>query len=126
MSYWEVIRSKCPQPLGPPTPIKYGLACLGDFRWHWHAGFIRVHLCPTNGSLTNGPINSIKVVTMGQLKYLVGNVYPFRWFNAGDFGNNLLQDADVMQVFQSAIYGFNKPPVAAISSMPWIPAEPPM
>jgi hypothetical protein len=65
---------------------------------------------PTNGSLTAGAINSIKNVTMGQLKYLVGNVYPFRWFNAGDFGNTNLQNADVEQVFESAIYNWNYPP----------------
>ena len=65
---------------------------------------------PTNGSLTAGAINSIKLVTAGQRKYLVGNVYPFRWFNAGDFGNTNLQNADVMQVFESAIYNWNNPP----------------
>ncbi len=65
---------------------------------------------PVNGSLTNGAINSIKLVTAGQRKYLVGNAYPFRWFNAGDFGNNNLQNADVEQVFESAAYGWNTPP----------------
>ena len=65
---------------------------------------------PTNGSLAGGAINAIKFVTVGQRKYLVGNVYPFRWFNAGDFGNTNLQNADVEQVFESAIYGLNTPP----------------
>jgi hypothetical protein len=65
---------------------------------------------PTNGSLAGGAINAIKNVTMGQRKYIVGNVYPFRWFNAGDFGNTNLQNADVEQVFESAIYGSNYPP----------------
>jgi len=44
-------------------------------------------------------------------------VYPFRWFNAGDFGKILptleqtnLVNADVMQVFQSAIYLLDIPP----------------
>ena len=68
---------------------------------------------PTNGSLTAGTINSIKIVTMGQRKYIVGNVYPFRWFNAGDFGNTNLQNADVMQVFESAIYSLNYPPLGS-------------
>ena len=68
---------------------------------------------PTNGSLAGGTINSIKNVTVGQRKYLVGNVYPFRWFNAGDFGNTNLQNADVEQVFQSAIYGLNYPPAGS-------------
>jgi hypothetical protein len=59
---------------------------------------------PTNGSLTAGAINSIKIVTAGQRKYVVGDCAPFRWFNAGDFGNTNLDNSDVMQVFQSAIY----------------------
>jgi hypothetical protein len=65
---------------------------------------------PTNGSLVGGTINSIKVVTTGQRKYLVGDAYPFRWFNAGDFGNSNLENADVEQVFQSAVYNWNDPP----------------
>jgi len=68
---------------------------------------------PTNGSLAGGAMNSIKTVTMGQRKYIVGNVYPFRWFNAGDFGNTNLQNADVMQVFQSAIYSLDYPPLGS-------------
>jgi len=65
---------------------------------------------PTNGSLTAGAINSIKTVTVGQLKYIVGDVYPFRWFNAGDFGETNLHNADVEQVFESAIYNLDYPP----------------
>jgi hypothetical protein len=65
---------------------------------------------PTNGSLTAGLINSIKVVTIGQIKYLAGDVYPFSWFNAGDFGKGYLNNADVEQVFQSAVYSLNYPP----------------
>jgi hypothetical protein len=64
----------------------------------------------TNGSLTIGAPNAIKNVTIGQLKYLVGDVSPFRWFNAGDFGNTNLDNADVMQVFQAVIYGYGYPP----------------
>ena len=71
---------------------------------------------PTNGSLGGGAINSIKNVVMGQRKYIVGNVYPFGWFNAGDFGNTNLQSADVEQVFQSAIYGLNSPAFQAPGS----------
>ena len=64
----------------------------------------------TNGSLTAGTENSIKIVTAGQRKYTVGDCAPFRWFNAGDFGDTNLDSSDVMQVFQSAIYGNNYPP----------------
>ena len=65
---------------------------------------------PTNGSLASGTINSIKNVTVGQRKYIAGNAYPFRWFNAGDFGNTNMQNADVVQVFESAVYSLNTPP----------------
>lgn len=68
-------------------------------------------LAPTNGSLGGGaPLNATKYVTLGNRKYIAGNSYPFRWFNAGDFGNTNLQNADVEQVFQSAIYALNFPP----------------
>ncbi|MSU57484.1 MAG: hypothetical protein EXS35_04770 [Pedosphaera sp.] len=65
---------------------------------------------PTNGSLAGGTINAIKNVSIGQRKYIVGDAASFRWFNAGDFGNSNLLNDDVMQVFQSAIYGLNQPP----------------
>jgi hypothetical protein len=65
---------------------------------------------PTNGSLAAGPINSVKLVTVGQRKYTAGDCAPFRWFNAGDFGNTNLDNSDVEQVFQSAIYSLNNPP----------------
>ncbi len=64
---------------------------------------------PSSGSLTNGAMNSIKRVTAGQPKYLVGDCAPFRWFNAGDFGDWGLDNADVMQVFQSAVYSWDTP-----------------
>jgi hypothetical protein len=64
----------------------------------------------TNGSLTRGPMNSIKTVTVGSAQYLVGDAFPFRWFNAGDFGDGFLLNDDVVEVFQSAIYGYNTPP----------------
>jgi hypothetical protein len=67
----------------------------------------------TNGSLTAGSQNSIKIVTAGQRKYVVGDSAPFRWYNAGDFGDTNLNNSDVMQVFQSAIYGFDAPPAGS-------------
>ncbi|MGA3268343.1 MAG: hypothetical protein ABSE16_16150 [Verrucomicrobiota bacterium] len=66
---------------------------------------------PTNGALAGGaPINALKNVTIGQIKYLVGSVTPFRWFNAGDFGSTNIVNADVEQVFQSAAYNLDDPP----------------
>ena len=66
---------------------------------------------PTNGSLTLGPINSIKQLTVRNPGYLVGDVAPFRWFNAGDFGDNNLLNNDVMQIFRSAVNLMNYPPL---------------
>ena len=66
---------------------------------------------PTNGALTAaGPINSIKTVTVGTRKYLVGDVAPFRWYNAGDYGDTNLLNNDVLQVFNAAVYSVNRPP----------------
>ena len=65
---------------------------------------------PIEGSLADGTINSIKNVTAVQRKYLAGDAAPFRWFNAGDFGDTNLLNGDVEQVFQSAIYNLNQPP----------------
>ncbi len=59
-------------------------------------------LAPTNGA--------IKTVTVGSIPYVVGSVAPFQWFNAGDFGDGTINNVDVLQVFQSAVYGFNSPP----------------
>ena len=65
---------------------------------------------PTRGSTNGGSINGEKTVTVGSRQYLVGDVAPFRWFNAGDFGNTNLLNNDVLQVFQSASYAVNLPP----------------
>ena len=58
---------------------------------------------------TNGALSALKTVTVGTRSYLVGDAAPFRWFNAGDFGDTNLVSSDVVQVFQSAIYSFNYP-----------------
>ena len=71
---------------------------------------------PTNGSLDAGTLNALKNVTLGQIKYIVGDVYPFGWFNAGDFGTGDLityGNADVEQVFQCAVYGVWYPPLGS-------------
>jgi fibronectin type 3 domain-containing protein/sugar lactone lactonase YvrE len=68
---------------------------------------------PTNGSLGAGSLNALKNVTVGSAQYLVGDAYPFRWFNAGDFGDTNLDINDVLQVFQSACYALNYPPAGS-------------
>jgi hypothetical protein len=52
-----------------------------------------------------------QAVTVGTPSYVVGDVAPFHWFNAGDFGEGKLLNDDVMQVFQSAIHKVNLPPL---------------
>ncbi|MBI2924443.1 MAG: hypothetical protein HYY24_01930 [Verrucomicrobia bacterium] len=59
---------------------------------------------PTDGSLGGGALNAIKHVTVGSRPYVVGDVAPFRWFNAGDFGDTNLLNNDVMQVFETVAY----------------------
>jgi len=58
-----------------------------------------------------GSVNALKNVTIGQLKYLVGDVYPANWFNAGDFGSSNLVNIDVIRVFDFAAYPVGAPPV---------------
>ena len=64
---------------------------------------------PTNGALGAGAINAIKNVKVGVIPYLVGDVAPFRWLNAGDFGDGSLLNNDVLDTFRSAVYKLNIP-----------------
>jgi len=89
---------------------------------------VYIHI-PTNGSLSAGtPINGRKIVRVagggggggggggdgsGVIRYIVGDVTPFRWFNAGDFGDGLIQNSDVLKVFLAAVYGLNVPSVGS-------------
>jgi hypothetical protein len=38
----------------------------------------------------------------------VGDCTPFRWFNAGDFGDTTLANTDVSDLFQTAVYDLNR------------------
>ncbi|HTD65973.1 MAG TPA: hypothetical protein VK846_05515, partial [Candidatus Limnocylindria bacterium] len=62
---------------------------------------------PTDGSLGAGALNTIKRVTLGSRLYLVGDNVPFRWFNAGDFGDANIANSDVIDLFQTVAYGLN-------------------
>ncbi len=66
---------------------------------------------PTDGSLGAGAMNVVKRITVGSRPYIVGDTVPFRWYNAGDFGEGTLLNNDVIQVFESAltIYEVNYP-----------------
>lgn len=52
-----------------------------------------------------------QAVTVDSPAYIVGDVAPFHWLNAGDFGDTNLDNSDVMQVYQSAILGVDMPPL---------------
>ena len=65
---------------------------------------------PTNGALTTAsPINAVKTVTVASPQYLIGDVTPFRWWNAGDFGDTNILNNDILGVFRSAVYNVNQP-----------------
>jgi hypothetical protein len=51
-----------------------------------------------------------QMITVTNVPYLVGDAAYFNWFNAGDFGDGMLDSSDVQQVFQSAILGTDMPP----------------
>lgn len=65
---------------------------------------------PTNGGLTTAsPISALKHVTVGSPHYMVGDVAPFRWWNAGDFGDTNLLNNDILSIFRTAVYNLNRP-----------------
>ena len=59
---------------------------------------------PGAGIFIQAPAQS-QAVTVGTPSYVVGDAAPFHWLNAGDFGDGVLDNSDVMQVFQSGILG---------------------
>ena len=61
----------------------------------------------------SGSLSAVKTLTIGSPAYLVGDAAPFRWFNAPDFGDTNLLANDIAQVFQSAVYGLNRPPLGS-------------
>lgn len=65
--------------------------------------------CPTNGALQRGLINSIKHVVIQPTSYLVGDSAPFRWLNAGDFGDGSILNNDLVDLFQYVAYSYNPP-----------------
>lgn len=59
---------------------------------------------------TNIPIRAVQTITVGERRYTVGDLAPFRWFNAGDFGDGNILNNDMEQIHQSVIYSNNVPP----------------
>jgi len=56
------------------------------------------------------PPPASQLVRVGTPSYVAGDAAPFHWLNAGDFGQGYLDNADVMQVFQSAVLLNDMPP----------------
>jgi sugar lactone lactonase YvrE len=66
---------------------------------------------PTYNTTGPGTLNGIKQITVqSSISYLIGDAYPFRWYNVGDFGDSDLADDDVLEVYESAIAGVFTPP----------------
>jgi hypothetical protein len=63
-----------------------------------------------DGSDPNVPIRAVQTVRVAERRYIVGDLAPFRWFNAGDFGDGSILNNDLEQVHQTAIYFNNAPP----------------
>ncbi|MGA2242907.1 MAG: hypothetical protein ABSH11_12860 [Verrucomicrobiota bacterium] len=61
------------------------------------------------GIYIQSPANS-QAVTVTNISYLAGDAAPFHWLNAGDFGDGMLDNADVMQAFQSGVLLVDMPP----------------
>ncbi|MGA2176182.1 MAG: hypothetical protein ABSH38_14495 [Verrucomicrobiota bacterium] len=62
---------------------------------------------PTNGPLTNTGLNSVKLVTVlsnnsPASAHLVGDVFPYTWYNIGDFGDGFLLNDDVIETMEYA------------------------
>ena len=74
---------------------------------------------PLTGHLTNGGFLGVRTVSMGTKTYVAGDVAPFRWLNAGDFGDGKLLNDDVMQIFQTALYNFS--PINPATGQPYDP-----
>jgi hypothetical protein len=62
---------------------------------------------PTDNGLGAGTLNTIKKITLASRPYLVGDSTPFRWVNAGEFGDFKLVNTDVQDLFQTVVYGLN-------------------
>jgi hypothetical protein len=78
---------------------------------------------PTNGPTTGTSPNAIKLITVltnnsPASAHLVGDVFPFNWFNIGDFGDGVLVNDDVIETMEYAFFH----PGAYPTSGPWYDA----
>jgi Chitobiase/beta-hexosaminidase C-terminal domain len=63
---------------------------------------------------TNNPafglIPAVRDLALDTRWYTVGDVLPFRWLNAGDFGDTNILNNDLQALYQAVIYELNLPP----------------
>lgn len=60
---------------------------------------------PKAGFLTDGgDYLARRVVEVSQQRYIVGDAAPFKWLNAGDFGDTNLLSDDLLQVLESTLF----------------------
>ncbi len=52
----------------------------------------------------NTPLRAVQTVTVGERRYIVGDLAPFRWFNAGDFGDGSILNNDMQQIHERILY----------------------
>jgi hypothetical protein len=62
---------------------------------------------------TNGAIKAVQTVTLGSRPYVVGDIAPFRWFNAGEFGDGGILNNDITQLEEVIAYNVNVPPTGS-------------
>ncbi|HEY3860800.1 MAG TPA: chitobiase/beta-hexosaminidase C-terminal domain-containing protein [Verrucomicrobiae bacterium] len=70
---------------------------------------------PTNGPLTGTVPNAVKLVTVlsnnsPESAHLVGDVFPYTWYNIGDFGDGVLLNDDVIETMEFAFDTFGAYP----------------
>jgi hypothetical protein len=59
------------------------------------------------------PVKAVRTLVIGNRTYIPGDLVPFRWYNAGDFGDTNILNNDVTQIAQAIAYGFGYPPAGS-------------
>lgn len=57
----------------------------------------------------NGTLRAVGFVEIEPQGYIVGDVMPFKWYNANDFGDGSILNNDLMQIFQAVVHWWNRP-----------------
>jgi hypothetical protein len=62
------------------------------------------------GETSGSALRGIRTLRVGINEYIVGDTMPFRWYNAGDFGDGSILNNDIAQMQAAIVYGLNVPP----------------